>query len=243
MRMSKSKTPATLSMSDVLIQRTLATLEFTDVATVYARRLEAHRQIVSSLRSRRINVFVDLALGIENEYGNFSARLNDLARPILEHNTRRRIFEFGRKLEAWKNPATLPDLVYEQNLPYLKVGVGTEMAALLRPKDCWVTNIRTLWMHLVVKTGGDTRRATEALGLYTSSRGDGGDDDYEYKYWRDLHPLVGRDLMRVAELSVPLAEAGQATIGEYPLLWADSIAAMLFEAHKPTMRRSRRWST
>jgi len=118
-------------------------------------------------------------------------------------------------------PAKVPEIVYKENLPYLKISVGSEMAALLRPDAFWVTNVRTIWAHLVMKHNNNVGLANEELYYY---RTQDVPSEMEYPLWRDIHPLVGSSMQKLANLGSRLAREQGIEAGNLRFLWADAIA-------------------
>lgn len=122
----------------------------------------------------------------------------------------------------------VPALIHHANIRYLRIGVGSEISCMLQPRLCWVTNIRTLWTHLVFEYGGNFTIANEALELYRAN-----DDrsDIAYKFWVTLYPLVGASMRQVALEGSTLATSAGVTPGKVRFLWADAIASALYGEH------------
>jgi len=168
-----------------------------------------------------VHNYVELALGIDEPGGNYSAAEHGLGPRILQRSPPERVFELAQRLLVCEVPAKVPEVVYKANLPYLKISVGSEMAALLGPDVFWVTNVRTIWAHLVMKHNNNVGLANEELYYY---RTQDLPSEMDYPLWRDIHPLVGSSMESLAHLGSRLAEERGIEPGNLRFLWADTIA-------------------
>ena len=130
-----------------------------------------------------------------------------------------------QRLPLRQLPEEIPDVIYKANIPNLRISVGSEMALMLRPGDCWVTNIRTLFAHFVLHHSGDYDMARELLGL---CRGPDEDLQIGWEEWRSLHPEVGASLSNIGILGNEGARKQLVRPGTLKFLWADAIADNLY---------------
>ena len=129
--------------------------------------------------------------------GNYSASEHGLGPKVLGSNlnAKGRIYGLAGKFILLKDASTVPKLIREENLKYLRIGVGSELSCMMNPTVCWVCNKRTIWLYLAQTQG--LRKANEALQLFNEH-----DDDspMAYESWQDAyHPELGPELKRVAE--------------------------------------------
>jgi len=118
---------------------------------LYDRRYGIHRRLLKAFQQNRVQDYVVLALGIEEAGGNYSAAEHGLGPIILQQSSPERVFQLAEKLYVCQDPAQVPDIIYKEYIPFLRISVGSEMAALLKPELFWVANTRTTWAHLVMK--------------------------------------------------------------------------------------------
>ena len=197
------------------------TIDYGTVRVLYDRRYGIHRRLATTFQDGEVRRYAELALGIEEDGGNYSAAEHGLGPRILQRSRPEEVFALATKLFACEIPAEIPEIIYATNLPYLKIGVGSEMAALLRPDVFWVTNVRTIWAHLVIKHDNNVGLANEELYYYRTREMP---SEMEYSLWRDIHPLVGSSMEKLAELGNKLALKQGARAGSLRFLWADAIA-------------------
>ena len=107
----------------------------------------------------------------------------------------------------------------------MKISVGSEMAAMLRPDQNWVTNVRTVYSSLLLRHQGYVIRANEELSLY---RDQDRDSEMDYAIWRDFHQHLGDDLLQLATLGNRVAATQEIEPGGISFLWADAIANELY---------------
>lgn len=213
------------------MQKLLDELDFEDVHANYDERMRVHRLLRRRLRAGMICSFVELALGIDEPSGNFSAHEHGLGRMILAESEAAVVFDFAKALAACPPNEDLPSFVQNAGIPYLKIGVGSEMACLLRPKEFWVTNVRTIWAHLVLKHHGSVNLANEELGLYRDSERD---SEMEYEIWGDLHRRLAPAMRRLGEEGASSSQHQGLIAPSFDYLWADAVANGLYEIHSAT---------
>jgi hypothetical protein len=203
-------------------------IDYREVRDLYNKRVEAHRVLLERFNRQAITPYVELALGIEDPCGNYSAAEWSLGPKIRALSQDGQVFELAGKLLECKSAKEVVDTIYKgAKLPNLKISVGSEMAMMLRPDTFWVTNRRTMWAQLVLKYKGDTAQANYELSLYNLHDKEI-DSEMDYKLWCSMHPDVGPSLVRLASLGTQVALARPVDPGDVTYLWADSIANSMY---------------
>jgi hypothetical protein len=174
----------------------------------------------------QVEEYVNLALGITNPAGNYSAAEHGLGPRILDENTHQDVFNLATEIEACPNTHHLPDLIYRHRLPYLKISVGSEIAMMLKPNVHWVGNVRTIWSHLLIKHGGKRSKANQELKLYKDDRRD---SEMDYLIWRDIYLALEPNILTVGRLAAEAAAAQNVTPGPLRFMWPDAVASFLFD--------------
>ncbi len=208
------------------LDRILDEVDFSIVHENYTERERVHRLLLRRLKAGQVDPFAVLALGIDDAFGNFSAHQHGLGPLVLAQSPARRVFELAQRFLACRSCAEVPEIVRDAGIPFLKIGVGSEMAALLRPKEFWITNVRSVWAHLVVKHGGNASQANAELALY---RDDDRDSEMDYAIWGALHKDLEPAMRAIAEEGARKAEERGLTAGKYTFLWADALANEMYE--------------
>ncbi len=208
-----------------MIDRPWQNIDYCSVHDLYEKRFDTHLGLKRAFEQGKISAYAELALGINDPSGNYSAAEHGLGPQILARSTAEQVFELAKKLFRCASAESIPMVIYSANLPFLKIGVGSEMAAMLRPDAFWVTNVRTTWAHLIVKNNGDVAQANQELRLY---RDDERDSEMDYRIWSELHKLVGPSLEKLYKLSTPEAAKQSVEFGDLRFLWADAIADVLY---------------
>jgi len=137
----------------------------------YDRRFECHQRLSALLKKGKPIDYLDLALGISEPHGNYSASEHGLGPQILGTKRPERIasiMALAQSLVAETDPRKMITTIYQAGIKYLKVSVGSEMAMMLKPDVFWVANVRTVWTHLLLKHHFDLNHANEELKLYRS---------------------------------------------------------------------------
>lgn len=207
----------------------LSKLNMEEVRQHYLERQNIHTALKKAFDARNASAYVPLALGITNSAGNYSAAEHGLGKKIMASNTQPAIFGLAEALSRCSTPRKIPKLIYDQNLKYLKISVGSEISMMLRPDKFWVANIRTIWAHLLIETGDDYQRANDALAVYRDPDGET-TSEIEYSKWTEIHALLETNLKRLHELGVKEAKRQGITPGELTYLWADALANALYTA-------------
>lgn len=209
------------------IMSALDELDWNEVRSQYDNRVRTHQQLLRLYRSNNINQFVDLLLGISDPVGNYSADEHNLGPQIMAGNSNAtdQVLALARNFITLTNARSVPELIKNAAIRYLKIGVGSEASCMVNPEICWVANTRTIWTHLVIKHADDFAKADEELKLYRSQ-----DDTSEmaYRIWAAIHRELATSMTRIAEEGERLARAVSVRPGPIKYLWADAIANALY---------------
>lgn len=205
---------------------TVAKLDMHAVREQYLHRERVHSDLRRFLDSGAVHDFVQLALGISDDAGNYSAAEHGLGPRILADCTENDVFDLATEIDDCPSPHHLPKLIYRQNLPYLKISVGTEIAMMLNPNQFWVGNVRTIWAHLLQKHHGDQQRANQELSLYRDGERD---SEMDYQIWRDVYLALEHELLELGRVASQAAEDQGVTPGTLRFLWADAVASFLYD--------------
>jgi hypothetical protein len=210
----------------------MAILDLLDWGAVrqhYDDRVSVHRTLVKLHKQNAVKEFADLALGISDSDGNYSAAEHHLGPKILypQHNPNAapKIFDLAAKFAALKDARAVPDLIRAANLRYLKIGVGSEISCMMNPKVCWVANTRTIWTHLIIKHNDNIKTADVHLRLYRESDAT---SEMDYENWSAIHAELRVALTRIAEDGQAKALQKKVPAGTITYIWADAIASALY---------------
>lgn len=206
--------------------RILQRLNFVDVRELYDERMCVHHRIKTEFKQGNTGQYAQLALGIMDSRGNYSAAEHGLGPKILSLSPESRVFKLAQQLYECKSPKQIPDVVFQAGIKFLKISVGSEMAAMLRPGTFWVTNVRTIWAHLLIKHADDVKKANEELKLYRDPERT---SEMDYRIWSDIHVKLDVALTRLVELGKEEADQQKVEPGTFTYLWADAIANSLYE--------------
>lgn len=211
-------------MSNIL----LSSINMHDVRKNYLDRKAIGKELGHLLVHGPTSEFAELALGISNLIGNYSAAEHGLGPKILSRRPSSAIRVLAQAIVRCNTATAMLDEIYQANIPWLKVGVGSEMAMLLKPQEFWVANTRTVWAHLLLKQKFALPKANEELKLYRS-----GDPDSEmaYKIWKAIYLELGSSVVGLTARGNIEAAAQNVTPGKRQNLWFDSIANSLYEEH------------
>jgi len=202
-------------------------LNFQDVVDQYNVRVEMSSRLISLLNRNREKEYIGLALGMDDIHGNYSARDHDLGPRILTARSSNTVFALAKQIQTVEDCLDLQHLIYEANIPYLKISVGTEIALMLQPSVHWVANSRSIWSHLLVKHRS-IGKAKEELKLYR----DGFDNsEMAYKLWCAIHTDMHANVCLLSELGTTTAIEQGVEPGEDDYLWADAVSNALYERH------------
>jgi hypothetical protein len=126
-------------------------LDMSSVKNHYDERFRCHQKLVSLFLNHNTEEYLNLALGISDPCGNYSASEHHLGEPILANNSHNSIINLARSFFDENNTRLMLESIYRANLSHLKISVGSEMAMMLKPDVFWVANVRTIWTHLLYK--------------------------------------------------------------------------------------------
>ena len=109
------------------------TIDYRAAYEHYYRRYMIHQRLTKAFQEGNVSKYVELALGIDELGGNYSASEHGLGPRILQQSLPEKVFELAQELFICKVPANIPEVIYKANIPYLKISVGSEMATLACP--------------------------------------------------------------------------------------------------------------
>jgi hypothetical protein len=201
-------------------------LDMQAVREHYLHRERVHSRLRRLLDDGVVHDFAQLALGIPDDAGNYSAAEHRLGPHILAESSEQDIFDLAKAIDDCPNPSHLPELIYRQRLPYLKISVGTEIAMMLKPNEYWVGNVRTIWAHLLQKHCGNERRANQELSLYRDGERD---SEMDYQVWRDIYLALEHDLSELGRVASRAADDQGVDPGTLRFLWPDAVASFLYD--------------
>jgi hypothetical protein len=204
----------------------IAELNMADVREHYLSRERAHITLRELFLAGCVEDYVNLALGITNPAGNYSAAEHGLGPRILDENSHQDVFNLATEIEACPNTHHLPELIYRHKLPYLKISVGSEIAMMLKPNVHWVGNVRTIWSHLLIKHNGKRNKANQELKLY---KDDQRDSEMAYLIWRDIYLALEQNMLTVGRLASEAATSQNVAPGPLRFMWPDAVASFLFD--------------
>jgi hypothetical protein len=208
----------------------LDTVDWQTVRDHYDERIASHERLVQLHDDHLVEPFFRLAMGIENNNGNYSAAEHGIGPRVASENSNayQRVFDLAAQLRAVTQGRDVPALVRAAGIRYLAVGVGSELSCMVNPDVCWVANTRTIWTHLVVKHAGNIGRADEELRLYRN-----GDTSSEmaYRIWAQIHRELDKPMSSIAKMGADLADQEGLEPGPSKYIWADAIANYLYAEH------------
>jgi len=206
----------------------LSTMRMRNVRSNYFDRKKVGMELQRLLFHGSASEFSDLALGITNPTGNYSAAEHSLGPKILSQCPPTAVRDLALSIFRSNTATTMLDAIYNANIPWLKVSVGSEIAMLLKPKEFWVANTRTVWAHLLLKHKFDLSKANEELKLYRS-----GDQNSEmaYRIWKAIYLEIGSSVIGLTSRANVESKAQNVKPGKRQNLWFDSISTSLYEEH------------
>ena len=205
-------------------------LNMADVKRHYDRRVRCHERLLILLNDNRQQDYLNLALGITESQGNYSASEHHLGERILANNNPVPIVNLARSFLEQENRMHMLRSIHNANLPYLAISVGSEMAMMLRPDFFWVGNVRTIWTHLLHRHSYNLTHANEELRLYREqNREQNRTSEMEYLVWRDIYPRMQNSIENMCEIANDVAINQGVISGSSEYLWFDAIASSLYE--------------
>ena len=221
-------------MPDVSI---LNEVDWSEVKSHYQKRSKISEELRNLLNDGHVRKFAELAIGISDNAGNYSAAEHPKIKASIPRNLnwQGRICDLAKKFIPLKNASDVPQLIDRARLDYLKISVGSEMSCMINPQVCWVCNRRTIWTHLAWTRGtGEAEQLLEAFKIGDS------DSEMAYSNWAvGFHPELGSSLAEVAKEGSKLSLEADVSPGPLVFLWADAIASRAFDDfHKRLTRRT-----
>ena len=212
----------------------LSNLDWNAIRDHYDQRVDVHLEMERLYKTAKKSKsqFADLALGISDPAGNYSADRYKFGPAILEANKYMGSYQAVYNLAGKFIPVTdaakeVPALIRKANLKYLAISVGSEIACMMNPRNCWVGNARTVFAYIGWDQGLD--KAVEAHDLF-ANRGPGSEADYSL--WEEYYPFLGKALSEIAAEGARLARQENALPGDIiPFLWADAIASAAYDCY------------
>lgn len=203
-------------------------IDLRSVKKHYMRRKAISEQLTRLLNDRAEGEYVKLAVGVSDPLANYSAHEHQLGPKILDNNSINAVFCLAQHLADQNLKVThVPLTIYNANIQYLKISVGSEIACLLQPNRFWVGNARTIWSHLLVKHKGDWSRANEELSLY---RIDDVSSEMNYQIWRDIYLSMERSLKVIGRIAEEWAQEQNVKPGKLKYIWIDALCSALYES-------------
>jgi len=208
----------------------LDSLDWTEVRRHYDKRVLVSGKLLALYKDNSVKQFAELALGLtEDGVGNYSASEHHLGPKILNpdcnRNAKQNVFNLAGKFISLPDARSVPDLIADANLKFLKIGVGSEISCMVNPEVCWVANTRTIWTHLVIMHNDSIQKADEQLKLYREADGSSA---MEYQAWKTIHAELRVALTRIAEDGQATAKRNNVVPGSITYIWADAIASALY---------------
>jgi|GEM_PF-4299348 len=193
-------------------------------------RLSTHEFLCDLLEKNKIEEFVNIAIGIDENItnGNYSASEHNLGEKIIGNNTNvyNRIFSFAQSIYQSQQKINIPKTIRSLGLSYLKISVGSEIATMLKPDTYWIANIRTLWTQAYLNNNFRINDANEYIKIFlTQPNSDDIRDDYPM--WLSLYPSLETSLREIARIGDQSAQKNLSTNAIF--LWADAICSELYE--------------
>ena len=206
------------------------TLDWPSIRAHYDRRVVVHQRLAELHRTGPSSAFAQLLVGVSDPIGNYSASQHSLGPRILTMNPRasERLHSLATSFLAATTAHTVPQMIRGADIAYFKVGVGSEASCMMNPTVCWVSNVRTIWTHLLIKHADRIDKANEELSYYRDGEADGA---MIFRMWATIHREMDTAMTRIAERAVDLCRRGGTIPGPIKYLWADAVADALFTAY------------
>ena len=212
----------------------LCSLDMRAVRRHYLARKRVRRQLRHFFDAGNVHDFVQLAFGISNRAGNYSASEHGMGAVILSEASEQAIYDLATAISACPNVNHLPRVIYDRAIRGLKISIGSEIAMMLRPKKHWVGNVRTIWSHLLIKHRMSQRRANEELDLYYDGERE---SEMNYEVWAHVYLRMEPDIRTLGQQAAAVAEKQGVRPGRLLSCWPDAVASFLFEEFASRARR------
>lgn len=209
---------------------TFESLSWPEIASHFSERVTTSKYLAQLYMSNRIDEFAELAVGLNDSTGNYSANQYGLGGPILKNNrnSQMQIFKLAGQFLKLKSARTVPEIINKAQIAYLGIGIGSEISCMMNPSICWVANTRTTWAHLVIEYDDNIGTANEALKLYRSSDTT---SKMAYQIWADMHARLETSMTRLYEMGRPEALRFGIEPSQAKYLWADAISNNLYDLY------------
>lgn len=205
----------------------LNALDWARVEAHFRHRVKVSKQLLRLLDDRKISAFAELAIGITENAGNYSASEHPRLKLHIAENYgwQRKVYDLANKVRSLTSADNIPTIIADAKINYLQIGVGSEMSCMVNPDVCWVCNVRTIWLHLACTQSPG--KAEEALSLYRMASSD---SEMAYVNWAEVyHSQLRETLIEVAEEGANRANAKGIVVPTDKLfLWADAIASYAY---------------
>lgn len=207
-----------------------STLDWPSIRAHYDRRVLVHQRLVALHANGPSLSFARLLVGLADPIANYSANQHALGPKVLALNPRasERVHSLATKFLGLTSANDVPKLIYDAALAYLKVGVGSEASCMMNPTVCWVSNVRTIWTHLLIKHADQVELANEALDDYRDDEAGG---EMVFKMWAAIHREMDTAMTRIAERAAEICRRAGTIPGPTKYLWADAVADALYTAY------------
>lgn len=209
----------------------ISDLDLSVVRKHYLTRRRAHKRLRRHFENGRVHQFAQLALGISDSAGNYSAAEHRMGPVILASATEQEIFDLAVAIDNCPSVNHLPKVIYDRDIRGLKISIGSEIAMMLRPKRYWVGNVRTIWSHLLIKHRMNRRTANQELKLYYDGERD---SEMDYEVWRDVYLSMEENIRVLGQRAATAAMADGITPGRLRFMWPDAVASHLFNQFAAT---------
>ena len=199
-------------------------IDFRAVHDEYDRRLAIGREMNRLLEKRDARGFAGLALGIRDGAANYAASTHQLGPKILRAGRESRVVDLAGRLKDAENAEAVLLAIRSAGIPWLKIGVGSEMAMMLSPERHWAVNIRTVCWHQLTIDGDNWKSLADQKELYAR----GLESEIDYSLWESLFPELRGSLRRLYKLGSMAARRTGPDPGDKTYLWADALASRMF---------------
>jgi hypothetical protein len=209
-------------------------LNMSSVKQHYDERIRCHQRLLSLLNDNRVEEYLNLALGVSEPCGNYSASEHHLGDPILANNSHHSIVALARSFLNEDSPRRMLISIQNANLSYLKISVGSEMAMMLKPNIFWVGNVRTIWTHLLCKHQYNLDSANEELKLYKEQNTQ---SQMYYPTWSAIYQSMNAkpsSIDSVCKTANEVALIQNVEYGSLKYMWFDAIASSLYDSFADT---------
>jgi hypothetical protein len=204
-------------------------LDWSKATAQFKKRSNTSQRLVSLHDAQNYGAYAELAIGITDNIGNYSAAEHPKLRFYISENLnwKRRVYDLAGEFRKLKNAEGVRALITRANLDSLRIGVGSEISCMINPDVCWVCNIRTIWLHLAWTKSPS--KAEQELAVYRIKPSE---SEMDYSRWaEEYHPVLGGTLTEVGAEGGRRVKAEGITVPKGNLyLWADAIATYAYDS-------------